>query len=190
MNATERLTAYLAAVLKPSLFDNVWSQAAWTVLRVVAGLVMIHNGLDKLSNIQSFADAYVSVIGLPFPIFFSYCAAYTELIGAPFLALGLLTRPAAAGLFSTMLVAMYHHVLVAGFSIPYLELSMLYAVCFLFFLVNGAGPFSIDAVLANQLNSVATSSVLNSFASQREQQVESLEPSFQDSEKESVSLTK
>jgi putative oxidoreductase len=190
MNATVRLTAYLAAVLKPNLSANSLYQIAWTVLRVVAGLVMIHNGLDKLSNIQSFADAYVSVIGLPFPIFFSYCAAYTELIGAPLLALGLLTRPAAAGLFSTMLVAMYHHILVAGFSIPYLELSMLYAACFQLFLVNGGGQYSVDAVLANQLNSFATNSVLNSIANQRDQQVESLKTSYQASEKEGVSATK
>ncbi len=190
MNTTERLTAYVAAVLKPNVSTNAWSQSVWTVLRVVAGLVMIHNGLDKLSNIQSFAEAYVSVLGLPFPIFFSYCAAYTELIGAPLLALGFLTRPAAAGLFSTMLVAMYHHVLVAGFSIPYLELSMLYAACFLFFLVNGAGQYSIDAVLANQLNSMTTAGVLNTIAKQREQQVESLNTSYQASEKESISANK
>ena len=190
MNATERLTAYLAAALKPNLSANSWSQTAWTVLRVVAGLVMIHNGLDKLSNIQSFADAYVSIIGLPFPIFFSYCAAYTELIGASLLALGLLTRPAAAGLLSTMLVAIYHHVLVAGLSIPYLELSMLYAACFLFFLVNGAGRYSVDAVLANQLNAIATTGVLNSIANQREQQVESLETSYQASQKEGASANK
>jgi putative oxidoreductase len=190
MNATERLTAYLAAALKPNFSADSWSQTAWTVLRVVAGLVMIHNGLDKLSNIQSFADAYVSIIGLPFPIFFSYCAAYTELIGSLLLALGLLTRPAAAGLFSTMLVAMYHHVLVAGFSIPYLELSMLYAACFLFFLVNGAGRYSVDAILANQLNAITTSGVLNSIANQREQQVESLETSYQASPKEGASAIK
>ncbi|HEY9726402.1 MAG TPA: DoxX family protein [Chroococcales cyanobacterium] len=190
MTTTDRLVAYVAAALKSNLSGNSLSQSAWTVLRIVAGLVMIHNGLDKLSNIQSFADAYVSVIGLPFPIFFSYCAAFTELLGAPLLALGLLTRPAAAGLLSTMLVAMYHHVLVAGFSIPYLELSMLYAACFLFFFVNGAGRYSIDAILANRLNSLATNSVLNSLAEQREQQVESLETSYQASSKESISANK
>lgn len=153
---------------------------------------MIHNGLDKLSNIESFAEAYVSIIGLPFPIFFSYCAAFAELIGAPLLAFGLLTRPAAAALLSTMLVAMYHHVLVAGFSIPYLELSMLYAACFQLFLVNGGGQYSIDAVLANQLNAIATAGVLNSIAQKREQQVESLETSYQasNSDKEEVSTTK
>jgi putative oxidoreductase len=160
MTMAQRLTALATAVLRPNLTPNYWSQTAWTILRVVAGVVMIHNGLDKLGNIESFAQAYVEVIGLPFPIFFSYLAAYTELIGAPLLALGLFTRPAAAGLFSTMLVAMYHHIKVAGLSIPYLELSMLYAACFLFFLVNGAGLFSVDALLGGWLNAAtATPSV-------------------------------
>lgn len=192
MNTTDRLTAYLATVLKPNVSVNSWSQVSWTLLRVVAGVVMIHNGLDKLSNIDSFAEAYVSVIGLPFPIFFSYCAAFAELMGAPLLALGLLTRPAAAALLSTMLVAMYHHVLVAGFSIPYLELSMLYAACFQLFLVYGGGQYSVDAILANQLNTRLTAGVLNSIAQKREQDVESLETSYQssDSNKEGISATK
>ncbi|GAB4375440.1 MAG: hypothetical protein Kow00121_21200 [Elainellaceae cyanobacterium] len=155
MNLSQRLTSLAIATLRPNLVPNYWSQTAWAILRVVAGLVMVHNGIDKLANIESFAQAYVEVIGLPFPLFFSYIAAYTELIGAPLLALGLLTRPAAAGLFSTMLVAMYHHVLVAGLSIPYLELSMLYAACFLFFLVNGAGLFSADALISGWLNAAA-----------------------------------
>ena len=192
MNTTERLTAYLAAVLKPNLSANSWVQLSWTALRVIAGIVMIHNGLDKLSNIESFAEAYVSVIGLPFPIFFSYCAAFAELIGAPLLALGLLTRPAAAALLSTMLVAMYHHIRVAGFSIPYLELSMLYAACFQLFVVNGGGQYSIDAVLANQLNRRATAGVLNAIAEKRQQQIESLTTSYQasDSDKQEISTTK
>lgn len=154
MNTVQRLASLATDVLRPNLTPNYWSQTAWTILRVVAGTVMIHNGLEKLGNIESFAQAYVQVIGLPFPIFFSYVAAFTELIGAPLLVLGLLTRPAAAGLFSTMLVAMYHHLKVAGLSIPYLELSMLYAACFLFFLVNGAGLFSLDALLGGWLNAV------------------------------------
>jgi putative oxidoreductase len=153
MNMTQQLTTLTVRLLKPSFAPSSASQLGLTVLRVVAGLVMIHNGLDKLADIPGFADAYVRVIGLPFPIFFSYCAAYTELIAAPLLALGLFARPAAAGLFGTMCVAMYHHILTAGFSIPYLELSMLYAACFLFFTLNGAGLFSVDALLSRQLSS-------------------------------------
>lgn len=96
-------------------------------------------------------------LGLPFPIFLSYIAAYTELIGAPLVAIGLCTRPAALGLFGTMTVAMYHHISVAGLSLPYLELSAIYAACFLYFTVNGAGLFSVDALIANRLDSSALS---------------------------------
>jgi putative oxidoreductase len=170
MSTTQRLSALAAGLLRPNFTPGYVSQFGWTTLRIVAGLVMIHNGLDKLADIQSFADAYVKVIGLPFPIFFSYCAAYTELIAAPLLALGLLARPAAAGLFLTMSVAMYHHVLVAGFSIPYLELSMLYAACFLFFTLNGAGLFSIDALLSGWLTA--------SLETNSAQTVASLEQSY------------
>ena len=152
----------MAASLIPQLFKSstnpgFWSQSAWAILRICLGIMIVHNGLDKLADIPSFAEAYVKVIGLPFPIFFSYVAAYTELIGAPLLAIGFLARPAAFGLFGTMCVAMYHHILVAGLSIPYLELSAVYAACFLFFTVNGPGLFSTDALILNWLDSDALS---------------------------------
>ncbi len=161
----------LTAIFRPNYSPNFWSQTTWAILRVVVGIMMIHNGLDKLSNIESFAEAYVAYIGLPFPIFLSYVAAYTELIGAPLVALGLFTRPAALGLFATMCVAMYHHISVAGLSVAYLELSAIYAACFLFFLINGAGLFSTDALLANWLNSSALS--------QKAKQIMLLEKSYQ-----------
>ena len=144
-------------VLKPNVQPNLSSQTAWAIFRLVIGIMMIHNGLDKLSNIESFAQAYVAYLGLPFPIFLSYVAAYTELIGAPLVAIGLFTRPAALGLFSTMLVAMYHHISVAGLSIAYLELSAIYAAGYLFFLINGAGLFSFDALIVNWIDKTALS---------------------------------
>ncbi|NJK35313.1 MAG: DoxX family protein [Oscillatoriales cyanobacterium SM2_2_1] len=134
---------------------KVLAQAGFTLLRVVAGLAMIHNGLDKLEDIEGFAEAYVQVIGLPFPIFFSYVAALTELLGAPLLMLGLFTRPAALGLTSTMLVAMYHHILVGGFNIAYLELSMIYASVFAFYAINGGGLFSVDTLISGLVHKLA-----------------------------------
>ncbi len=164
-------SSILNVVFKPNVNTNFASQTAWAIFRAVVGLMMIHNGLDKLGNIESFAEAYVSYIGLPFPIFLSYVAAFTELIGAPLVALGLFTRPAALGLLFTMMVAMYHHILVAGFSVPYLELSAIYAACFLFFLVNGAGLFSTDALILNWLDSKALT--------QKAKQIMLLEKSYQ-----------
>ncbi len=139
--------------------------------------MMVHNGIDKLSDIQGFSTAYVEVIGLPFPLFFSYLAAFTELIGAPLVAIGLLTRPASLGLFGTMCVAMYHHILVSGFNIPYLELSAVYASSFLFFAINGAGLFSFDALILSKLDASALSArakqimrLEKAFASERSEQ--------------------
>ncbi|MGF1567529.1 MAG: DoxX family protein [Nodosilinea sp.] len=157
MIAQQRLLSLGGLVFQPNRSTNLPFQISWTILRIVAGVVMIHNGLDKLANIESFAQAYVAYLGLPFPITLSYMAAFTELIGAPLVALGLLTRPAALGLLSTMLVAMYHHVTVAGLSIPYLELSALYAATFLFFVINGAGEFSVDAVIVKVLAGLRSS---------------------------------
>ncbi len=168
----------LTPIFRPNYSPNFWSQTSWAIFRVVVGIMMIHNGLDKLANIEGFAEAYVAYIGLPFPIFLSYVAAYTELIGAPLVAIGLFTRPAALGLFATMCVAMYHHISVAGLSIPYIELSAIYAACFLFFLINGAGLFSTDALLTNWLNS--------SSLSQKAKQIMLLEKSYQASNGEEV----
>ncbi len=152
MNNTIKFAATLGiSMLRSENNPQFFPKLAFTVLRIVAGVIIIHNGLDKISDISGFADAYVSEIGLPFPIFFSYVAALTELIGAPLLVLGLLTRPAAFGLMSTMLVAIYHHVHVSGFSVPSIELSALYCVCFAFFAVNGAGYFSVDRILGDFL---------------------------------------
>ncbi|MDR9403863.1 MAG: DoxX family protein [Halothece sp. Uz-M2-17] len=142
----------MSGLFQSNLTPNYWSQGSWVILRVVIGLFMIHNGIDKLSDVESFAQAYVEVIGLPFPIFFSYVAGYVELIGAPLVALGLFTRPAALLNFVTMATALYHHVLVAGFSVPYLELASIYAAGFLFFTVNGGGIFSLDTFLGNWIS--------------------------------------
>ncbi|MBF2056986.1 MAG: DoxX family protein [Cyanobacterium sp. T60_A2020_053] len=169
-----KLNLIISKVLQPNCEVSLGSQTAWALLRAVIGIMMVHNGMDKLSNIESFAEAYVSYIGLPFPIFFSYVAAYTELIGAPLVALGLFTRVASLGLFGTMCVAMYHHILVAGLSLPYLELSAIYAGCFLFFLVNGGGLFSTDALLLNVIN--------KNLLSQKAKQIMLLEKSYQDSD--------
>ena len=114
---------------------------------------MIHNGVDKLANVEGFATNVVAnTMGLPFPVAFTYAAAYAELIGAVLLIVGLLTRPAAVILFGTMLMAIYFHLRDEGFVIQSFELATLYASCYAFFIVNGAGTFSLDAWLANRLN--------------------------------------
>ncbi|NER80974.1 MAG: DoxX family protein, partial [Leptolyngbya sp. SIO1D8] len=63
-------------------------------------------------------------------------------------------------------------------SLPYLELSAIYAASFLYFTINGAGLFSMDALVANWLDRTALSL--------KAKQIMRLEKSYQatDAEKE------
>ena len=73
MNNTPRIAASIIRLILGSDSAPVsLTQASLLLLRVVLGTMMIHNGFDKLSDISGFAEAYVEVIGLPFPIFFAY----------------------------------------------------------------------------------------------------------------------
>ena len=159
MNNTVKVVASIGRLILGS--NNLpvsLTQASLLLLRVVLGTVMVHNGLDKLGDISGFAEAYVEAIGLPFPIFFAYCAALTEVVCSPLLILGFLTRPAALGLFMTMLVANYHHIVIGGFSIPTLELSSIYAASFAFFTIYGGGKYAIDSLFVNALSKVLSPS--------------------------------
>ena len=153
MTTTSSNDSILGALFKSDATDNTLVQLTWLIVRAAVGLLMIHNGLDKLGDVQGFADNVVAFIGLPFPVFFTYCAAYAEVIGAALLVLGLFTRLDAAALLVTMLVAIYFHLKADGFKIMPLETASLYALLFLFFLSNGGGRFSLDALVAPLLSS-------------------------------------
>ncbi len=122
------------------------SQIAWTAVRVIVGLLMIHNGLDKLADVPGFAKGVVAFMGIPFPIFFTYCAAYTEIISSILLILGALTQLSALSLLLTMFVALYFHLKKTGLVVPEFEMAGLYASFFLLFAINGGGKFSVDAL--------------------------------------------
>ncbi|MEO1742793.1 MAG: DoxX family protein [Cyanobacteria bacterium J06629_9] len=142
--------SWLQALLGSKSSASFVFQACWLLVRLLAGGLMIHNGLDKLADVSGFAEGVVSYIGLPFPVFFTYCAAYTEVAGAVLLMLGLLTRPSALALLITMVVAIFFHIKGNGFKIAPLETAMLYAVLYGFFLVNGPGRWSLDEVIATR----------------------------------------
>ena len=153
MTTTGSNDSILGALFKSDATDNTLLQLTWLIVRATVGLLMIHNGIDKLGDVQGFADNVVAFIGLPFPVFFTYCAAYAEIVGAILLVLGLFTRLDAAVLLVTMLVAIYFHLKADGFKIMPLETASLYALLFLFFLSSGGGRFSLDAAIAPLLES-------------------------------------
>ncbi len=141
MTAIETKPTLLSATLQSTAIENRAVQVVWTISRVAVGLLMIHNGFSKLADVQGFANGVVSFIGLPYPVFFTYCAAYAEIVGSIFLAVGLFTRLDALILLFTMLIAIFFHLKKDGFHIPPLETASLYALWFGFFLTNGGVYF-------------------------------------------------
>jgi putative oxidoreductase len=152
MTTTQKPQNWLTLLFRSNLDSNLAFQLVWTVLRVIAGVLMIHNGMAKLADVEGFASYVVAqTMGLPFPTLLTYCAAYTEIIGAVLLMLGLLTRPAAIALLFTMGMAVYFHLREKGFVIASFETATLYATCYLFCAINGGGWFSLDSLIAKKL---------------------------------------
>ena len=117
------------------------------ILRISIGTMLIHHGYEKTADIENFADAFVRPIGLPFPIFSSYIAAYSEIYGSWLVIAGLFTRFASLSIVGTIGVAIYHAIVTAGFNIYLLELLVLYMGGSLCILLLGAGNFSLDKTL-------------------------------------------
>lgn len=152
MTAIQNKNSLLSNLLSSSLTDNNTLQIALLIVRVSVGLLMIHNGFSKLADVQKFADNVVSFIGLPFPVFFTYCAAYTEIVGSILLVIGLFTRLNALGLLFTMGIAILFHLKKDGLQVSPLETASLYGLFYLFFLLKGGGKYSLDALLAKGLS--------------------------------------
>jgi putative oxidoreductase len=134
-----------------SRFDRFLDQGAlvaFAILRIAVGGIMAAHGWAKLSDIPGTAQSFAH-LGIPAPQALVYAAVAGEFLGGLGLVAGLLTRVAALGPMCTMIVAILTvhigHGLFAkdgGYEYPLLLL-----VVSLFFAFNGAGAFSIDAML-------------------------------------------
>ncbi len=110
-------------------------------------MLALGHGLGKLPVSQGFIDNTAGM-GFPLPTLFAWAAALSEFVGALLLVLGLMTRPAAAFVAVTMLVAF---ALAHGFALTGEgsgELAFVYLVGAVTLLLTGPGRFSVDAQLA------------------------------------------
>jgi putative oxidoreductase len=117
------------------------------LLRVFAGLGMAWHGYEKLAvsgRLSQFIEG-VGEMGFPFPVFFAWAAILAELVGGILLAAGLFTRPAAAFILITMLVAAFVRHADDPFAIK--EKALLYASIALALLFTGAGRWAVDRML-------------------------------------------
>jgi putative oxidoreductase len=119
------------------------------ILRVFIGGALLTHGWGKMfGGLGGFIDG-VAKMGFPAPTLLGFLAAFAESIGAILLAVGLLTRPAAFLIAATMAgAAIKVH---GGQGFGEQEMAWLYFVPALFFLLKGAGQWSLDALVAKKL---------------------------------------
>jgi uncharacterized membrane protein YphA (DoxX/SURF4 family) len=144
----------------PPEFLEALQQLFILVLRLGTCALMIHHGFDKIQNVDGFsANVVAKFFGfLPGPPqLWTYSAAGTQIAGAGLLGLGVLSRPVAASMCTTMIVAVYFHLLNTGgeafpFGVPKahsynFELAAMYVLVLGYFTVSGAGKLSVDELV-------------------------------------------
>ena len=123
-------------------FFDAWAPRILSVLRVIAGFMLLWHGSQKLFDVPSTGKAG-SLSGL------MLTAGILEFFGGILLIIGLFTRPVAFVLSGLMAVAYF----IAHASAHFLplvnrgELAALYCFVFFYMFFAGGGPWSVDALI-------------------------------------------
>jgi putative oxidoreductase len=123
-----------------------WAPRARALLRIMAGLLFVSHGIAKLFGFPPGGwQGPVPEVGT-----LVWFAALIELVGSPFIIVGLFTRPVAFLLSGEMAVAYFSaHAPHSFFPIlNHGEGAILYCFIFFYLFVAGAGAWSIDGVRA------------------------------------------
>ena len=123
-----------------------WAPRLLSLLRIVAALIFLEHGTQKLLGFPPMAEG----MAMPAPLTLIWFAGLLELFGGLLLLAGLLTRPVAFVLAGEMAVAywMSHAPRSLFPALNAGDAAILYCFVFLYLAAAGPGPWSLDARLA------------------------------------------
>src|SRR6266436_2358558 len=145
----------------------LWRQWAPLPLRLVIGYGFIAHGWAKLSRGPAGFAMLLDQIGAPLPELTAWVSTLIEMIGGLAILAGAFVAVVSVPMIVMMLVAMFTVHLRYGFSAintigltadgpqfgpPGYEVNLLYIAGLLALVLGGAGPFSIDRLLAQRKN--------------------------------------
>jgi putative oxidoreductase len=124
------------------------AELAYAFLRVAAGLMLIPHVWPKLlAGPTAVATNVMARRGLEPSLFFAYAAIIIELAGIILITLGWFTRIIALLLVIEFLFIVYVHSTSGGWaaSAQGAEFPFIWLIVWIFVLVRGGGPYSLDA---------------------------------------------
>ena len=128
--------------LKPA--DSPWTSRLLSILRIAAGLMFMLHGTQKMFGFPA------SPMSMPFDLLSQMgLAGVLETFGGAMIVLGFITRPVAFILAGEMAVAYFQaHLPKSIYPVNNGgEAAVLYCFTFLYLMMAGGGPWSIDALL-------------------------------------------
>src|SRR5262249_51358065 len=151
----------------------LWRQWAPLPLRLIIGYGFMAHGWAKLSRGPAGVAKLLDQIGAPLPEATAWGSTLIEILGGLAILAGAFVAVVSVPLIVIMLVAMFTVHLRYGFSAintiglaadgpqfgpPGYEVNLLYIAALLALILGGAGPFSIDRLLARRKRAAASSS--------------------------------
>ena len=124
--------------------------------RLVIGWVFLQSGWGKLHSLEK-VTAFFTQLGIPAPEFQAKLVACTELVCGALILVGLATRIATIPLMITMAVALMTALKsdIHGLSDLFGVSEFLYIALLAWLGVYGAGPLSLDRIIAGNLDAGA-----------------------------------
>jgi putative oxidoreductase len=133
-------------MLKISILEK-YKEYGVIFIRLIVGFHLIYGTQDNVfsyARMEEFAG-FLSVRGVPFPLFSAFLSAYSQFICGILFIVGLATRYAAVVMIINFIAALIIAHIGDTYPNMFPALMMLAASCFL--LVHGAGKLSVDSML-------------------------------------------